>query len=243
MQELIDGVLKFQRDVYPQQRDLFKELGNGQTPKALFVTCADSRVVPQLITQTAPGDLFICRNAGNFVPPYGETHGGVSATIEYAVAVLNVEHVIVCGHSDCGAMKGVLHPELVANLPTVKTWLGYGQLARQVVLENHPGISEEHALKALTRENVVAQLSHLRTHPSVAARLAKGTLNIHGWFYHIDSGHVEVWDAECSSFVPIEYLASRKHHDAVDGYSGSPRLDLGSETSVADSAVRPVGVR
>src|SRR5688572_19481788 len=183
MERLIQGVAKFQRDVFPEKQQLFEELASGQSPEALFITCADSRVVPDLITQTNPGDLFICRNAGNMVPPYGELHGGVSATIEYAVCALNVQHIIVCGHGDCGAMKGILHPEAVAHMPTVRTWLSHGEVARHVVKENYPNLSGDDALRAITEENVIAQLAHLRTHPSVAARLARGTIGVHGWVY------------------------------------------------------------
>src|SRR5262245_41103473 len=136
MERLLRGVTKFQTEVFPAQRPLFEGLASGQSPEALFITCADSRIVPQLITQSSPGDLFICRNAGNMVPPYGELHGGVSATIEYALCVLNVKHIIVCGHTDCGAMKGILHPEAVADMPTVRSWLAHGEVARRIVNEN-----------------------------------------------------------------------------------------------------------
>ena len=161
MQRLLDGVSRFQREIFPRRKILFERLAEQQHPEALFITCADSRVVPDLITQSEPGDLFICRNAGNMVPPYGEAHGGVSATIEYAVCVLDIQHIIVCGHTDCGAMKGILHPEMLAEMPTVKSWLSHGELARRVVKENYPNIFEDEKLRVLTDENVVAQLDHL----------------------------------------------------------------------------------
>lgn len=204
MQRLLDGVSRFQRDVFPYRKHLFEELAEQQHPEALFITCADSRVVPDLITQSEPGDLFICRNAGNMVPPYGEVHGGVSATIEYAVCVLNVQHIIVCGHTDCGAMKGILHPETLVDMPTVKSWLSHGELARRMVKENYPDISEDDKLRVLTDENVVAQLNHLRTHPSVAARVASGKLQLHGWVYNIRSGEVRAWDAQESRYVLLD---------------------------------------
>jgi carbonic anhydrase len=204
MQRLLDGVSRFQREVFPRQKDLFEGLAEHQNPEALFITCADSRVVPDLITQSNPGDLFICRNAGNMVPPYGEVQGGVSATIEYAVCVLNVRQIIVCGHTDCGAMKGILHPESLAEMPTVKSWLSHGELARRIVKENYPDLCGEEKLHALTGENVVAQLDHLRTHPSVAVRIARGELQLHAWVYHIRSGEVQAWDAEQCRYVPLE---------------------------------------
>src|SRR3954454_3192897 len=221
MERLLKGVATFQREVFPQHRELFEKLAAKQNPLALFITCADSRVVPDLITQSDPGDLFICRNAGNMVPAYGETNGGVSATTEYAVVALNIRHIIVCGHSDCGAMKGVLHPEAVEQMPTVRSWLAYGEMSRRIVNEAYPQLSEESKLNALVAENVVAQLDHLKTHPSVASRLAAGRISIHGWVYNIRTGQVEAWDAEKSRFVSIE------HYDIN---SGTPRRRIARQT-------------
>ena len=204
MQRILDGVCKFQREVFPQKRELFQLLKDRQSPEVLFITCADSRIVPDLITQSRPGDLFICRNAGNMVPPYGEVHGGVSATIEYAVDVLGVKHVVVCGHTDCGAMKGVLYPEKVAHLPAVRTWLNHGEAARRIVEANYKDLSEDQKLVSLIEANVAAQIAHLRMHPSVAGRTARGELLLHGWVYDIGNGHIRAWDESKSLFVPIE---------------------------------------
>lgn len=209
MEKLIEGVRKFQKDVYPEQRELFRSLASGQKPKALFITCADSRVVPQLITQCEPGDLFICRNAGNMVPAFGDTNGGVSATIEYAVAALGIEHIIICGHSDCGAMKGILKPEAVKEMPTVAHWLHYGEAARRIVMENHRNLPESRQLSVVTHENVAAQLANLRTHPSVAVRIARGRLQLHGWMYHIETGDVEVYDEIHRRFVAFDEAYDR----------------------------------
>lgn len=220
MERLLGGILQFQKDVYPGHKELFEQLAGGQAPQALFITCADSRVVPDMITQSQPGDLFICRNAGNMVPSYGEAHGGVSATIEYAVAGLNVEHVIVCGHTDCGAMKAILNPELTAEMPSVRHWLTHGQLARTMVKENYPHLNNEEQLQALIQENVVAQLEHLHTYPCIAARIARGKIQLHAWVYDIRTGEVTAWDSSRSCYVPIhEYspvvVASRLHSVAV----------------------------
>jgi carbonic anhydrase len=176
--------------------------------------------VPDLIMQSAPGDLFICRNAGNMVPSYGETHGGVSATIEYAVAALNVEHVIVCGHTDCGAMKGILHPELLGDMPSVRSWLAHGEVARMMVKENYPNLTGDQQLEALIQENAVAQLEHLHTYPSIAARLARGRIQLHAWIYNIKTGGVQAWDSAAHTWVPIEQytpvrVASRMRPVAV----------------------------
>jgi carbonic anhydrase len=191
---ILRGVSRFQREVYPEHRDLFQRLALGQRPHALFITCADSRIDPCLLTQMKPGDLFICRVIGNVVPPYPDAVGGVSATIEYAVGVLGVEDVIVCGHTDCGVMKGVLNPEAVAALPAVSAWLQYAQPARE-------GAGSDDLLP-LTERNVVHQLENLRTHPSVAKRLGDGDLSLHGWVYHIAEGAVTSYDAGTGRFAP-----------------------------------------
>ena len=211
MDRIIEGVAKFQREVYPQYSELFKELAHAQAPETLFITCADSRIVPDLITQSRPGELFICRNAGNMVPAYGEMQGGVSATIEYAVTVLPIRDIVVCGHTGCGAMKALMHPEQVESMPAVRSWLSHGELARRMVQDNDQDLTAEDKLRRLTEENVVAQLEHLRTHPSVASKLRTGSLRLHGWVYEIGTGRVEVWDAEQKRFVFIaEYVAARE---------------------------------
>ena len=216
MDRLLDGVSTFQREVYPRYRELFEELATAQLPETLFITCADSRIVPDLITQTEPGELFICRNAGNMVPAYGEMHGGVSATIEYAVTVLPIKNIVVCGHTGCGAMKALLHPEQVQNMPTVKSWLGHGEVARRIVLDSHKDLTEEALLHRLTEQNVVAQLEHLRTHPSVASRLSRGEIALHGWMYHIRTGQIDGWDATRRRFVSIDdYCQSAAATDTV----------------------------
>ena len=209
MQDLLDGVVKFQKEVYPEKRELFERLAGKQTPSALFITCADSRIVPDMLTQCEPGDLFICRNAGNIVPTYGgSAMGGVSATIEYAVMALNIQHIVVLGHSDCGAMKGILHPEKVKHMPAVASWLHHGDIARLMVEENYPGLDEEGKLRAVIEENVIAQVEHLRTHPSVATRLARGEMHVHGWIYNIENGSLWGFDAEEGCFVPLDGRSS-----------------------------------
>src|ERR671926_1346028 len=147
VERILQGVSRFQREVYPKHRELFQRLALGQRPQALFITCADSRIDPCLLTQTRPGELFICRVIGNIAPPYPDAIGGVSATIEYAVGVLGVPDVIVCGHTDCGVMKGVLNPEAVAALPSVSAWLGYAQPARRAAGSDD--------ILAITEQNVI----------------------------------------------------------------------------------------
>ena len=200
MERILHGVMRFRMEVVPRRLGLYRELANGQRPQALFIACADSRVAPELITQADPGELFTCRNAGNIVPPYGQATGGVSAAIEYAVMALGVRDIVVCGHSDCGAMKGILHPEALAGMPTVRTWLNHAEVARRVVEANGPTVDK---LQALVEENVLAQLDHLRTHPSVAAHLAAGDMTLHGWVYSLETSEVRAFDAEQHRFVPL----------------------------------------
>jgi carbonic anhydrase len=190
---LLDGVDEFAREVFPDSEALFRNLARGQSPHTLFITCADSRISPEMITRTGPGELFVCRNIGNIVPGYGEMLGGVSAVVEYAVAALGVQQIVLCGHSDCGAMKGLASGvAAVEDMPTVQAWLRNAEAARSVVMTR--GIGEDQLVHALVEENVRLQLTHLRTHPAVAARLAQGRLALQGWVYDIGHGTVTVYD-------------------------------------------------
>jgi carbonic anhydrase len=194
---------RFQKEIYPRERPLFERLAEGQNPEALFLTCADSRISIDMITQTRPGDLFICRNAGNIAPPHGESAGGVAATVQYAVEALGVHHIVVCGHSDCGAMRAVLHPEKVAHMSNVAAWLRFAETARAVA-ERRPDVhDEESLLNAVVEENVLVQLDHLRTTPYVASRVRHGELTLHGWVYDIRSGAVKAYDAETKRFIQV----------------------------------------
>jgi carbonic anhydrase len=198
------GVIRFQNEVYPQKKDLFEELSKGQSPEALFITCSDSRVETAMITQTDPGELFICRNAGNIVPPHTNHTGGMTASIEFAVAGLEVPHIVICGHTECGAMKGAMDLGGLDSLPHVREWLGYSKAAVDVVLEIAPDADDETRMQLLLEQNVILQLQHLKTHPSVAAKLAKGTLVLHGWVYDIKSGGVNAYDEAQNKFVPVD---------------------------------------
>lgn len=203
-ERLISGVRQFQRDVYPQRKADYQRLvQEGQKPHALFITCADSRIDPELITQAGPGEIFVSRNIGNLVPAYGDALGGVSAIIEYAVAALQVSHVVVCGHTECGAMVGLLHPEKVREVPIVKSWLRHGDAALSVVRHRATARDEPSTLDELIEENVVLQMQHLRTHPSVAGRLATDVLALSGWVYDIGHGIVRVYNEEQRKFLPV----------------------------------------
>ncbi|MEG3123161.1 carbonic anhydrase [Sphingomonas sp. GB1N7] len=204
MNELIGRVISFKEQIFPNQSALYARLADkGQSPKALIVSCADSRVVPEHLLQAEPGDLFVCRNAGNIVPPYSNMTGGVSATVEYAVMVLGVSDIIVCGHSDCGAMKALMNPEMVEKMPNVAAWLRHGAAARAVVDTCYPELHDGEAVRVASMENVVAQIANLRTHPSVSGAIGQGKLSLHGWFFDIQNGVTLGLDGVSGRFVAI----------------------------------------
>jgi carbonic anhydrase len=206
MDNIVQGFSQFREQVFPQQKSIYQRLvHDGQQPKALVISCADSRVVPEQITQVGPGELFVCRNAGNIVPPIATVTGGVSAAIEYAVMALGVRDIVVCGHSDCGAMKGLLQPGALDRMPNVAAWLRHSHAAHTIVCEAYPDtLDDKQRHHALAMENVVVQLNNLRTHPSVAAGLATGQLTLHGWFFEIETGQLYAYDGQAAKFVPLE---------------------------------------
>lgn len=204
MKKVVEGVCRFQQRLSPAERESFKKLAGGQNPVALFITCSDSRIDPNRITQTEPGDLFIVRNAGNIVPPHGAANGGEEATIEYAVAALKVRDVVVCGHTHCGAMKALISdPETLRDLPSVRAWLGHAEATRWIVRDRYGQQDEDRRLMGAIEENVLVQLENLRTHPAVAASMARGELNLHGWVYCIDTAEVRAFDPQERQFVPL----------------------------------------
>jgi len=204
MNELIGRVFHFEKQVFPSNLDLYSKLASdGQSPKALMISCADSRVVPEHIMQAQPGDLFVCRNAGNIVPPFATANGGVSSTVEYAVLALGVRDIIVCGHSDCGAMKALVHPESLENMPNVAAWLRHSNAAQRVAAESYPEAEDHQRVRIVAMENIVAQIAHLRTHPSVASGVARGEISLHGWFVDIHAGAVLGLDGTTGRFVPM----------------------------------------
>lgn len=202
MQEVIDGFLKFQREAFVERTELFKRLATSQNPRTLFISCSDSRLVPELITQREPGDLFVIRNAGNIVPSFGPEPGGVSASVEYAVAALGVEDIVICGHSDCGAMTAIATCKCLDHMPTVANWLRYADAAKAVNQANEHA-SEHDRINSMVRENVIAQLTNLKTHPSVALALDRGNLRLHGWIYDIATGCIDALDGNIRRFVPL----------------------------------------
>jgi carbonic anhydrase len=203
LEKLKDGIRKFRAEVYCANAEAYRKAASEpQTPHTLVIACADSRVDVETITSSGPGDVFVTRNIGNMVPAYGQAVGSVTAVIEYAVSALRVQHIVVCGHSDCGAMKALLKPDSSRLMSTVRSWLMHGETALSVA----PTIQEQDGrvlLTVLTEQNIMLQLAHLRTHPSVAGAIARGTLTISGWLYDIGSGEVWVTEDASERFVVV----------------------------------------
>ena len=202
MKHIIEGFLNFQKEIFPQRKELFHSLASHQDPKALFISCSDSRLVPELVTQQEPGQLFVIRNAGNIIPSFGPEPGGVSASIEYAVEVLNITDIVICGHSNCGAMKAVASCQCLDHMPAVAHWLRYTDAAKAVV-EKHTYPDEDSKVNAMVQENVIAQLNNIKTHPCVAVGLRDKALRLHGWVYDIESGVILALDAKTKKFVSL----------------------------------------
>ena len=206
LEHLKDGIRRFRTEIFPERASMYeKAMREPQRPSALIITCADSRVHPDVLTQAKPGELFVTRNIGNLVPAYGDMLGGVSAVLEFAVSGLGVRHVVVCGHTDCGAMKALLDPESVETMPTVKRWLRNAHAALSVAEAlQREGRSPAEMLRLVTEQNVLLQMQHLRTHPSVAGAMARGELTLSGWFYDIAKGEVSIAEAGTSEFAMVQ---------------------------------------
>ncbi len=198
------GVVKFQRDVFPEKQELFERLSTGQSPEALFITCSDSRIETAMLTQTDPGELFICRNAGNIVPPHTNQTGGMTASIEFAIGALKIPNIVICGHTECGAMKGAINRAGLTSLPHVREWLGFAQGAVDITEALGAGLDPEAKMRMLLEQNVILQLQHLKTHPTVAVALAQKTVQLHGWVYDIKTGEVSAYDEATETWVSVE---------------------------------------
>lgn len=203
LQQLVSGIHHFHKEVFRSNRELFERLAQGQSPEVLFITCSDSRIDPNLVTHTDPGDLFVLRNAGNLVPAYGASNGGETATIEFAVDALKVTDLVICGHSHCGAIKGLLNPAMVAELPSVAAWLTHAETTRRIVKAKYSHLSGEALLQAAVEEHVLVQIENLQTHPAVAVGLANDTLKLHAWTYDIATGEVFAYDPDLQQFASL----------------------------------------
>lgn len=209
MKKLIRGLREFQTHYFSSHQTLFEQLSHGQSPRILFITCSDSRIDPNLITNASVGELFVIRNAGNIIPPFGAANGGEGAAVEYAVQALGVEHIIVCGHSHCGAMKGLLkRSSLEDDLPLVYDWLRHAEATRRLIKDSYSTLEGESLLDVTIAENVLTQMENLRTYPVIHSGLHQGKLHLHAWIYHIETGDVLEYDARRHAFVhPDENLS------------------------------------
>lgn len=202
MKKLIKGLRDFKDNYYSTHLELFEQLAHAQKPRVLFITCSDSRIDPNLITQAAVGELFVIRNAGNIVPPYGATNGGEGATIEYAVNALGIEQIVICGHSHCGAMKGLLKlNKLQQDMPLVYNWLQYAESTRRLLQENYANYSDEELVEIAVAENVLTQIENLKTYPAVRSKLYQGKIQIYAWIYHLETGEVLAYDPHSHAYV------------------------------------------
>jgi len=206
LEKLKDGARQFGLEVYPSRADLYRRaVIEEQRPHTMFIACADSRVEPNEILQAGPGEVFVMRNIGNIVPAYGEMLGGVSAAIEFAVKALKVRHIAICGHTDCGAMKALLRPDSTRDMPTVTSWLTNARAALSVTETLHTKSEwRRDILALLTEQNVLLQLQHLKTHPSVAGAMATGELTVSGWVYDIGHGQVSIAEDGQRTFTTLE---------------------------------------
>jgi len=195
----IEGLRRFREDTFPHYREHYERLvAEGQKPTTLFIGCSDSRVVPSLLMNTLPGELFVVRNIGNFVPPYelDSSYHGVSAAIEFAVVVLGVTDIVVCGHSDCGAIRALYAPPNTST-PHINKWL---ELGRDATVDSEP---TREILRQTEQRSIALQLDRLTTFPVVREKLAAGSISLHGWYYVIEEGRVDFLDIAEGSFKPI----------------------------------------
>jgi carbonic anhydrase len=238
MKKLIRGLLDFQVNARPGYREVFARLALGQFPDCLFIACADSRVVPNLLVSTDPGDLFVVRNVGNMVPPSdakGHSTGDQSepAALEFSLRHLPVEDIVVCGHSSCGAMKAVLAGGVGEDTPNLAHWLTHGQSALRTLLAGTPvgeGLPDHDRLSQL---NVLQQLEHIKTYPLVKERLAAGTLRLHGWWFDIAHAQVHAWRSTHGRFVPMDELVGEALLREL-GEGTSPRREEPARNDVVE---------
>jgi carbonic anhydrase len=217
MKKLISGLRDFRKTYVSTHLELFDQLSEGQTPSVLFITCSDSRLAPSLMTNTDLGDLFVIRNAGNIIPPFGAANGGEGAAIEYAIHALGIEQIVVCGHSHCGAMKGLLQiGKLEEQMPLVYDWLRHADATRRLVADNYADYEGEELLEITIAENVLTQIENLKTYPVVRSKIYQGKLQIYGWVYYIETGEVLAYDPDTRTYMSpqsqINYQSDTAHY-------------------------------
>jgi carbonic anhydrase len=206
MEDLLSGIHQFHTQVFTREKDFYSKLVSGQSPSTLFIGCSDSRVDPSIITQSGLGELFVLRNAGNIVPSYGASNGGEAATIEYAVSVLGVKDIVICGHTGCGALQALVTPGSTDRLPLVRKWLHQAEATRRILEENYSHLEGTSLLKAAIKEHTLVQIENLQTHPCVAAKLQRGELTLHAWIYQIEKGDILAYSTEDRRFASLTDL-------------------------------------
>jgi carbonic anhydrase len=202
IKRIIEGLNEFHDNYFISHREMFEQLSHGQNPEVLFITCSDSRIDPCLITQSQPGELFVMRNIGNMIPPYGRLNSAEAAGVEYAVHTLGIKDIVICGHSNCGAMKGLLQiGNLAQQMPLVYDWLKqHGEPTRRLVMDNYGEHTGDKLLKIAIEQNVLTQIENLETFPIIRSRLHSGQLTLHAWMYEIETGEVFAYDASNGDF-------------------------------------------
>jgi carbonic anhydrase len=204
---LFEGVVRFRNEDFDEHRELFEQLGDGQSPHTLFVGCSDSRVVPNLITKTLPGELFVVRNIANIIPPYrvSPDFAATTSAIEYAVLVLGVENIVVCGHSNCSGCSALYLPDSsFKEIPNVKKWLELSLPVKKQVLEDLQDKDDALIHWHTEQLNIAQQIRHLLTYPFIKERFNDGRLNIFGWYYIIETGEVYSYDFDSGLFCLID---------------------------------------
>jgi carbonic anhydrase len=215
IQRLLEGVRRFHDQEFPRDHEIFEHLASGQHPHTLFITCADSRIVPELITQTIPGELFVCRNVGNIIPPFSQSPSDITAVLEYACLQLRVSEIVVCGHTDCGAMKALQSQEGGVPMPAVAAWLRNASAVHDQVLSERGNLDGSDGVMALVKQNVRLQLANLRTHPAVTTRLDEGSIEMHGWVYDIGAGTVGVFDPQERDLLPMDTVLAQLQQEVA----------------------------
>lgn len=206
MKKLIKGLHKFQTEVFPIQKDFYQDLTKGQNPEILFISCSDSRINPNLVTSADPGDLFILRNAGNIIPVYDIMHSE-SATIEFAVRELQVKHIIICGHSHCGALEATLHLEQLNDQPSLHHWLDtHVTPTVELVKQNYQDLDHAALMNVVLQEHVLQQIENLKTHPVVNRAIADHTLTVHAWVYKFEHGDIFSFNTQNGQFELIKHF-------------------------------------
>jgi len=209
LEDYAEGNKLFRQYFKKNKESLLKLVKSGQSPKALFIGCSDSRVIPDLIVQSNPGDLFVIRNVGNFVPPYkpDKDFHSTASGIEYAVSVLNVQEIIICGHSHCGACKHLYEKVEDPSLVHTKKWLELGESAKtSAILSLGANAPQEDLLRLTEKLSIIKQIENILTYPNIKQKFEDGVLSIHGWYYDIETGKIDYYNADSYEFLPLNDL-------------------------------------